>query len=212
MGLFRVVFMKYMIDMFAGLGGASEAFITRYDWEVLRFDNNPLLAEVEEMIITDTMFEDVLCWHDLEPKRQIDLLWASPPCREFSHGFNSPVSKMRREEPGFEDFIPSTKLVEKTIQTILAVKPKFWVIENVVGAIKWLKPILGEPTQIIGSQVLWGNFPFINMPRGFKENKEDKDVGPNNPLRSNYRAVIPYELSLRLMIAVEQQRTLLEWV
>jgi hypothetical protein len=199
--------MKCMIDMFSGLGGASEAFIDREDWRVLRFDNNPLLKDVKDTIICDDMFL-------LIPgvPGEIDLLWASPPCREFSHGFNSPVSKMRRGEEGYENFIPSLDLVIKTIEIIDRVKPKFWVIENVVGAIKWFEPILGKPTQIIGSQVLWGNFPFINMPKGWKSNKEDKDVWSSDPLRANKKALIPYELSLRLMIAVEEQRTLLEWV
>lgn len=199
--------MKCMVDMFSGLGGASEAFIDREDWVVIRFDNNPLLKDVRETIISDDMFS-------LIPgiPGEIELLWASPPCREFSHGFNSPVSRMRRAEKGYENFVPSLDLLQKTIEIIDRVKPKFWVIENVVGAIKWFEPLLGKPTQIIGSQVLWGNFPFINMPRGFKENKKDKDTWSTDPLRANKKAVIPYELSLRLMIAVEQQRTLLEWV
>lgn len=199
--------MKLMIDMFAGLGGASEAMINDEDWLVRRFDNNILLKEVQNMHITDEMFNIVVgCPHE------INLIWASPPCTEFSHGFYSPISKKRRGVKGFENFIPDLSLVERTKAVIDIIKPKYWVIENVIGSIKWLKPLLGEPTQIIGSQVLWGNFPFINMPKGWKKNKEDNDVGCKNPLRSNYRAIIPYELSLRLKIAIEEQRSLLEWV
>lgn len=199
--------MKYMIDMFSGLGGASEAFITRLDWDVVRFDNNPLLDEIEGTIITDNMF-DLVC----ECPGPVDLLWASPPCREFSHGYNSPVSKMRRREKGYENFTPSLDLVNKTIEVIDKIKPKFWVIENVIGSMKWLEPILGKPNQIIGSVVLWGNFPFIHMPHDFIEKKKDKDVWSSDPLRANKKAKIPYEISLRLMMAVEEQRTLLEWV
>tara|TARA_R110000737_G_scaffold68441_1_gene96516 strand:- start:109 stop:561 length:453 start_codon:yes stop_codon:yes gene_type:complete len=145
-------------------------------------------------------------------KNQIDLIWASPPCREFSHGFNSPTSKMRRREKGFENFIPSIQLVKDTIEVIEDLKPKYWVIENVVGAIKWLTPILGEPTQIIGSQVLWGNFPYLHMPSGFKENKSEKDVWSSDPLRANKKAVIPYEISMSLKITIEEQRQLTEWI
>ena len=36
------------------------------------------------------------------------------------------------------------------------IKPKHWVIENVVGAQEYFNPILGKPTQIIESFCLWG--------------------------------------------------------
>ena len=110
--------MKCMIDMFSGLGGASEAFIDREDWRVLRFDNNPLLKDVKDTIICDDMFL-------LIPgvPGEIDLLWASPPCREFSHGFNSPVSKMRRGEEGYENFIPSRSNPDKLIRCSITFFP-----------------------------------------------------------------------------------------
>tara|TARA_R110002012_G_scaffold321906_1_gene552172 strand:- start:3853 stop:4452 length:600 start_codon:yes stop_codon:yes gene_type:complete len=199
--------MKLMIDMFAGLGGASAAMINDEDWIVRRFDNNPALRQVQDIHISNDMFYIVEgCPHDIE------LLWASPPCQDFSLGFHSPLSKHYRGEEGYEDYEPNMKLLMATINTIKKTNPKYWVIENVKGSIKFFEPFLGKPTQIIGSQVLWGNFPFINMPEGFRDFKKDNDKGPNNPLRSNYRAVIPYEISLRLKIAVEEQRCLLEWV
>ena len=203
--------MKLMIDMFGGLGGASEAFLDDKEWIVWRIDNNQLLEDVPNMQITDDMFGLLRHYNAIENK-QIELVWASPPCREFSHGFNSPVSKMRRGEEGFENFIPSTEILENTIDTIQILKPKFWVIENVVGAIKWFKPFLGEPTQIIGSQVLWGNFPFIHMPPKFKANKSNNDSWPGDPLRANKKAVIPYQLSMRLKITITEQRQLTEWI
>ena len=205
---------RLMIDMFAGLGGASEAFIRDpEEWLVWRLDNNPLLKDVPNMQILPGMFNQLKIWNMSTPmKNKIDLIWASPPCREFSHGFNSPTSKMRRREKGFENFIPSIQLVKDTIEVIEDLKPKYWVIENVVGAIKWLTPILGEPTQIIGSQVLWGNFPYLHMPSGFKENKSEKDVWSSDPLRANKKAVIPYEISMSLKITIEEQRQLTEWI
>ena len=50
-----------MLDLCAGFGGQSEAFL-RGGWQVLRIDNNPLLSEVEEMVIMDLFdpsFDDV---------------------------------------------------------------------------------------------------------------------------------------------------------
>mgnify|MGYP003324403462 CR=1 FL=1 len=42
--------MKYMLDLYAGLGGASEAMIQDVEWDVRRVDNNPLLMMVENMV------------------------------------------------------------------------------------------------------------------------------------------------------------------
>ena len=81
-----------------------------------------------------------------------------------------------------------------------------------VGSIKHLRPILGEPRQIIGSVVLWGNFPFLHMPVGFQELKKNKDVWSSDLLRANKKAKIPYEISMCLKIGIEEQRTLWEWI
>ena len=40
--------MKTMVDMFSGLGGASEAFFQSKNWVVWRYDNNPLLSHVPD--------------------------------------------------------------------------------------------------------------------------------------------------------------------
>jgi len=203
-----VVFMKYMIDMFSGLGGASQAFIESTSWQVIRFDNNPLLKDIEETIITDDIFRLVNNYKAFLFE-DIDLIWASPPCREFSLGFNSPLSKASRE--GIEYF-PNMELLKQTIETIEEIKPKTWVIENVMGSIKYFKPLLGEPRQIIGSIVLWGNFPFINISAKAKFLKSDKDVWSTDPLRANKKAKIPIEVSTALRNTLDYQMTLEEWI
>ena len=43
---------KMMLDLCAGFGGQSEAFL-QSGWDVLRIDNNPLLEAVERMVIAD---------------------------------------------------------------------------------------------------------------------------------------------------------------
>ena len=194
--------MTIVVDAFSGLGGWSEAFIRDSAYSVYRYDNNPLLSDVKNTIITDDMFQNII---DFGAENQIEILLGSPPCTEFSHGFESPISRKRRGVPGYEDFIPSTELVEKFLIVRDCTNPKYWAMENVIGSMKWLRPILGEPTQIIGSQVLWGNFPFIHMPRGWKENKAEKDTWSTDPLRANKRAIIPYEISMNLKIAIEEQ-------
>lgn len=193
-----------MLDLYSGLGGASEAFLQN-GWEVLRLENNPLLEGVPETEITDILEWDFEIMGDT-PMSQIDLIWSSPPCREFSNAYNAPKSKAKRAG---EEFKPNFEHVIKTMEIIKWVNPRYFVIENVRGAIQDFKHLLGNPRQIVGSWALWGNFPYMHI-KNFHEVKED--AWSDNPLRANIRAKIPYPLSDSLRIAIESQRSLLEWV
>lgn len=197
--------MKTMVDMFSGLGGASEAFYQSKNWVVWRYDNNPLLKEVPGSIISDSMFQKVKAGHS---GHNIDLLWASPPCREFSNGYQSPKSKAKRME---EEYFPSLKYLKMTKEVIDIVKPKTWVIENVIGSIEYFEPLLGKPRQIINSVVLWGNFPYLPLPADFKHIKDDSGWS-DDPLRANKRAKIPFEISKSLRDTLDNQMKLEEFL
>ena len=121
---------KHFLDLFSGLGGASEAFAQDpSNWNVLRIDNNPLLCEVPSTVIMDIkQFTPI---HPTKAPKPIDVIWASPPCTEFSGGFNSPKSKAARSPEGLDSYEPDMSLLEATMRIIKIVKPKYWVIENV---------------------------------------------------------------------------------
>ena len=200
--------MKHMVDLFSGLGGASEAMAQDRSWNVLRIENNPLLSNVPFTVIEDVKkIRDNVESNWLVPR--IDLIWASPPCREFSNGYNSPKSIASRSESGLDAYYPDLSLLEAAIDIIKTVKPKYWVIENVVGSIRYFAEYLGEPRQIIGPYVLWGNFPYIQP--GEIATKASKDVHSSDPLRSNKKAKVDFEISKSLKIAIEQQTLILEW-
>ena len=193
---------KMMLDLFAGFGGQSEAFLE--DWDVLRIDNNPLLSEVPRMVIEDIGSD--LFYQMLEPSQihEIEYIHASPPCHAFSLGFHAPKAVASRTG---EDYDPSTELVEIAKKVIDLLQPRFWSIENVRGSIKHLRPILGEPTLIVGAYVYWGRFPPIQINAQELPKKSDKDKR-HSPLRSNYRALIPLELSKAFKRSIETQTRL----
>ena len=90
--------MKKMIDLFSGLGGASAAFrMHQFErkmvWDVDMIDNNPkLFAHYYYDIVHDC--QDII---DHYEGQQIDFLWASPPCDEFTLAFPAPRAVAARE-------------------------------------------------------------------------------------------------------------------
>lgn len=183
--------MNRMVDLFSGLGGASEAMMKDDDWEVLRIEaNEDLLFDVP-----NTWFCDVVeLWRENKWRAVeggMDILWSSPPCTDFSRAYNAPGPTAERE--GIE-FRPDMSLLEATLVLMHLWKPKHYVIENVIGSIPYFQPQLGEPTQIIGPYVLWHNLPTIVMPDDWQPHSK-KAMWGGHPLSANRRAKIPLELS-----------------
>jgi len=198
--------MPIMWDLCSGLGGASLAFTVDPSWEVHRIENNP------DIDAPFTEHLDVLDWMDWvwdhDHAAQPDLIWASPPCRDFSRGFHAPAPTAQREGRVFQ---PDLRIVKACKDIIEFVEPKHWVIENVMGALHPFEPILGGPSQIIGPFALWGHFPRIVVPKEWTHHKSKLDVWSSDPLRSNKKAVIPLTISRGLKDSVEQQRSIFEW-
>ena len=196
-----------VLDLFSGLGGFSEAFLRSAD-DVLRIENNPLLSEVPNTTIMDVIhFRD---WLVEQTKRgefynDIDVILASPPCRDFSTAYAAPRSVAERA--GLE-WNPSMELVEATMDIIQLLQPRYWVIENVSGSQRYFKRIGLEPNQIHGACVFYGNFPKFSTPD--MPRKKDRDTTSSDPLRANKRALIPIELSTALRRAIISQKTLLD--
>ena len=200
-----------MIDVFAGLGGQSEGFLIN-GWNVRRIDNNMLLQNIPNMTIQDAQefLEECKVMVDAFGIPKLDYIHFSPPCLEFSNAFSSP--KIKAKNAGLIHK-PNMELVHICVEIVKLLKPRFWSIENVVGAIEYFEPILGPYRQRINSYVYWGNFPYVIMPPDWKyEKKNSYDPGPSNPLRANYRALIPLQISEAFREAIECQTQLSEWI
>jgi len=199
-----------MLDLFSGLGGASESMLVN-GWEIKRIENNPLLQGVPNTELIDVLdFEKQLELRICEYGNPdaIKLIWASPPCTAFSTGWSSPKMQAAREGKPYEPN-DAIELVKSAKSIIDMLNPQYWVIENVRGSIKHLTPILGEPAVIAGPYVLWGRFPPFEIPP--IDTKASKDTWSTDPLRANRKACIPYALSDALRVAIETQKTLDYW-
>ncbi len=168
-----------VIDVFSGRRGFSRAFTER-GHDVLTIDADP-------------SFNPDICGdvRDISLPPRFDTFLAAPPCTEFSK-FGLPDSWWPEKTP------PSLELVQETRRLRIESGAKWWVIENVKGAVRFLNPVLGHYTKRVGSRYLWGDFPpFYSRPKFGKWR-----LGPARD-RAARRAEIPFEISWGLCVAME---------
>jgi site-specific DNA-cytosine methylase len=160
-----------MLDLYSGLGGAS-AVMRERGWFVVTVELEPSLRPD---VVADVRY--------LPIRGQWDLIWASPPCTEFS----------RESMPWCRTgSAPDLSLVLAAKAAIAELRPRWWVIENVRGAQPWL----GPARWIRNPVYLWGQFPSFDCRVEFwKEKLSSK--------RRQERAKMPRALSEALAIACE---------
>jgi len=205
--------MRLMIDLYAGLGGASQAFVNDPKWDVLQFDNNPALLEENPNLIMIDLENKFNIYNYLMMIKFGDydqvVIWSSPPCLEFSMGYNAPGPKAAREGRPFYPNLTHMLNSQWIIEIIDSIHPNvIWVIENVMGAKKHFLEHLGKPRQISNAWVLWGNFEQLHIPEIEKTNKTA--LFPS-PLRANLRAKVPAEISQALKDYALTQRKITDY-
>lgn len=209
-----VVQLNIFIDLFSGLGGASHAFDEDPNWCTFKIDNNPELLEFNRGLhildISDTgsiirMIENLLCeighrFHETM------VIWASPPCQQFSY-----ANADRKQGQTAEDF--DMTLFDAALDIIEHFQPDAWIIENVLGAVPIVEDEYGMlPNQQIGSIVMWGNFPSIAIRARDSFEHRKFDAKGSRSLRPNWRAKIPQAVSFGLLDSLTRQRSLKEWL
>lgn len=127
---------------------------------------------------------DLATWRYDGPRP--DLVWASPPCTEFSRE-SMPWCRTGQT--------PSLELVNAAKRIIDESQVATWVIENVRGATKYLNPLFGKPRSY-GPVFLWGEFPrFKAKVNPWKERLSST--------RKAERAEIPWAIGDGLRRAIE---------
>lgn len=161
-----------MVDLYSGTGGASAVALAR-GWTVRR-------VELERSC-PGARGEDVREYR--ESPGAIRLLWASPPCTEFSRE-SMPWCRTGRT--------PSLELWDAAHAQIARLNPRWWVVENVRGAQKWV----GPATFHLGPFYLWTNIPaeaFARVPRAtaFWGAYKQRLSGENRARAGRERGAIP---------------------
>lgn len=136
------------VDLFCGHGGWTKGLLDA-GFEVVGVD---LLPQPEYPDGASFLQDDIrrLRGHVLRLPRRPYLVVASPPCQPFS------TMRPGREEPPCAE---GYELVAHALRVIAELRPAWWCIENVRGAWKWWKPILGDPDFKANPYYLWGKLP-----------------------------------------------------
>lgn len=222
-----------VFDLFSGLGGFSEAFIQRGHM-VRRIELDPQFKDVPYTILANVL--------DLQPEDMFDIgmgypdiILASPPCNHFSiasvsHHWPKPLKEPTEATKEQIELVRHTSRLCREVRRLnkeFCDKETYYIIENPRGM---LRKVLGKPDKFIYMCAyhnnpkkskkptdLWGNLPSIDwkMPQKWVKSKRGSKTGVQDPsLSPAQRALIPYEFSLAVCLAVEgnsPQRTLKEF-
>ena len=185
-----------ILELFSGTGEFSR-IAKEQGHEVFTVDNNSKCNPDLCIDILKLKMEDI----PFKP----DFIWASPPCTDYSHA--------KRTGTSFIEL--SNMLVIKTISFILALKPKYWIIENPqTGTLKFQYFIRDLPYTDVSYCMygkpfrkqtrLWNNFNFVGKICNHKEKHKDscgngRSEWTTNKLNAYEKGSIPMELTLDIL-------------
>jgi len=176
-----------LLDLCSGKEGVSKEF-RKAGWECITVDLNPKF--------NPDIIADINNLH-LESPRDYDLIWASPVCTEYSKA-GMPISWKCNN--GVRT-LPDMRLFLNCYRIIRYLEPKWWVIENVLGAKPYFELVLGKYKKRVGSRYLWGEFPIFDTSPKYGKWR----LSPT-PDRAEIRSEIPSGLSKALCMGCEWNR------
>ena len=184
------------VDAFCGMGGMTDGMLAE-GFRVLGIDTErrpeyrgELCQQDIRTVKLDGALDDVAWFH------------ASPPCTRFS------LARCNRktDPPTAADL----DLLYEALRLRDELRPRFWSIENVRGALPWFEPVLGKPRLRHGPFYFWGNSPAFlaersGLRKGIYGSKSPrtaqlgKQTKPRDPWAS---ARLPIELTRPMAGAV----------
>ena len=144
-----------MLDCFCGMGGVSDGFaLEGFDVTGIDIVDAPKMLGYKHRF----MQADMLALKG-EDFKGYDVVWGSPPCRDFSTQTQANKGYPNRLPPSSQEGL---KLIHTFRRFINDSQPKIWLMENVTRLEKYYteKPIHHFFTSKNGKRTLWGNIKF----------------------------------------------------
>lgn len=153
-----------LLDCFCGMGGVSDGFALE-GFDVTGIDI--VDAQVKLGYKHKFIQADMLTLNG-EDFRGYDVVWGSPPCRDFSRIATTDRKFWKGQWVEWKNPANPEKgmiLVDTFLNFVRSAKPNMWIMENVPGLVKYFC----RPTQISKisptmKRAFWGNFPPFLMP------------------------------------------------
>ncbi len=183
-----------ILDLFCGRGGWVQAFPS--DWNITGYD----IRDFSSIYPFKFVQADLLKYDDFPS--DVDLIVASPPCTDFTKASLPSTWKSVMKYP--PDVDQGIKLFNRAREIINEVKPKYWLIENVRGAQKYV----GKADWHIGSRYFWTNFKFEYLGNG-DDVYGKTEIFPRKD-RAELRAMIPYSISYSLYRFLANEEEVIE--
>lgn len=168
-----------LLDCFSGMGGVSDGFaLEGFDVTGIDIVDAPKMLGYKHKFIQGDML--TLRGEDF---RGFDVVWGSPPCRDFSQ-IGVLYGKKWKNPPNPDNGI---KTIRYFLKFVKDANPNFWIMENVALLKKYFKDL--EPRSegyiTFGKRhVFYGNYPLFLMMRDMRikvreknKNGRDKPVG-----------------------------------
>ncbi len=195
-----------MLDVCCGMGGVSDGFASiGFDVTGIDIEDAPKLLGYKHRFIQGDI-------HKLNGAdfRGFDVIWGSPPCRDFSQ-IGVLYGKKWKNPPNPEKGIATIKTFLKFVEDA---KPTYWILENVALLKKHFRELEPRAETYITygkRHVFYGNFPLFLIPRdmrikvrGLSANGRDKPVG-DRKITSWLSAKIPFPVSVAFACACRDE-------
>ena len=184
-----------MLDCFCGLGGASEGF-HREGFECTGIEIETKIAKLYPYKVIVADMREL----DGEDFMGYDVIWGSPPCRDFTILNDKRWKRKKNVHRGLAS-------VHTFLAFVKEAKPKIWIMENTFLLAKHLviqPKINGALIKGGKRHVFYGNFPNFLLPQ--TESIPMELIGkPFGKMRKWERAMIPLACSLAFAKACKQK-------
>jgi site-specific DNA-cytosine methylase len=158
-----------VLELFSGTGSVGKC-CDKLGWEVVSVD----------MIFEATHKCDIMDFdYKQYPKDYFDIIWASPPCTNYSRLQDCFLGKKRKgviytKEIQEEEMKNDDKLVKKTLEIIEYFNPEYWYIENPAGSKMKDRPFMKDIPNYVLDYCMYCDWGYRKRTRIWTNKKDWK--------------------------------------